>query len=59
VPVSTVDDIEVEVEKKSGADFNKETGEIIWEFTLKPNGTKEFELRYNVEYPKHRNLRLE
>ena len=59
VPVSTVDDIEVEVEKKSGADFNKETGEIIWEFTLKPKDTKEFELRYNVKYPKHRNLRLE
>lgn len=59
VPVSTVQDIEVEVQKSSGAALNAETGEVRWEFTLDPQEKKVFDLRYTVKYPKYQNLVLE
>ncbi len=59
VPVSTTEDIEVNVQNISGAKQNSESGEIKWEFELKPNDKKEFELKYLVKYPKYRNLIVE
>lgn len=59
VPVSTTEEIEVSVQNISGAKRNSETGEIKWEFDLKPNDKKEFELKYSVKYPKNRNLIVE
>ena len=59
VPVSTIEEIEVNVQNVSGAKQNPETGEIKWEFELKPNDKKEFELKYTVKYPKYRNLIVE
>lgn len=59
VPVSTQEEIEVEVQKLSGGIHTTETGEIKWEFTLRPTGQKELELRYAVKYPKSRNLIIE
>lgn len=59
IPVSTLEEIEIELEKSSGARFNEETGEIKWEFKLNPSDKKEFELKYSVKYPKYRNLIIE
>jgi len=59
VPVSTAEDIEVNVLNISGAKHNLETGEIKWEFTLKPVDKKELDLKYSVKYPKFRNLIIE
>lgn len=59
VPVSTSSDIEVEVQNVSNAQYNKETGEIRWNFTLEPNETKVFDLKYAVKYPKNRHLVIE
>ena len=59
VPVSTNQEIEVEVQDKSGAKLDQETGEIKWELTLKPAETKELELKYSVTYPRNRNLIIE
>jgi len=59
VPVSTLEEIEVNVQQASGANHDKETGEIKWEFTLEPSASKELELRYAVRYPKNRNLIVE
>jgi hypothetical protein len=59
VPVSTNEEIEIEIHKKEGSQFQKETGEIKWEFTLEPGNKKELELRYSVKYPKNRNLKIE
>lgn len=56
IPVSTNADIEVTAQNISGAKQNTETGEIKWEFELKPTEKKEFELRYSVKYPKNRSL---
>lgn len=56
VPVSTNEQIEVTTDKLSGGDFNKETGEVKWQFKLEPTAKKEFELKYKVKYPKERVL---
>lgn len=56
IPVSTNADIEVTAQNISGAKQNIETGEVKWEFELKPTEKKEFELRYSVKYPKNRSL---
>jgi len=59
VPVSTLDEIKIEVAKISGAKQNPTTGEIKWEFRLDPKKSKEFNLQYSVKYPKNRNLVFE
>ena len=59
VPVSQLEEIEVEIQKMSGAKHNKEKGEIKWEFSLEPTKKKELELRYSVKYPKSRRLIIE
>ncbi len=59
VPVSTIEEIEVNVQNISGAKQTSETGEIKWEFELSPNDKKEFELKYSVKYPKYKNLIVE
>jgi len=59
VPVSTSDEIEVTVQERSGATHHVETGEIAWEFKLKPADSKSFDLKYSVKYPKNRNLVVE
>ena len=59
VPVSTLEEIKVEILKISGAKHNQETGEIKWDFSIEPNENKIFELNYSVKYPKYRNLIIE
>ena len=59
VPVSKREEIEVDIQDKSGADQNKENGEIKWEFTLKPSEEKNLDLKYSVKYPKYKRLVLE
>jgi len=59
VPVSTAEDIEVNVLNISGSKHDLETGELKWEFTLKPLDKKELNLKYSVKYPKYRNLIIE
>lgn len=56
VPVSQLEEIEVAIQRMSGAMHNKERGEIKWEFSLEPTKKKELELRYSVKYPKSRRL---
>ena len=59
VPVSTIEAIEVSVQNISGGKQNAETGEIKWEFKIKPSDKKEFDLRYSVKYPKNSNVFVE
>lgn len=58
-PVSKLEEIEVDIQNVSGGKLNKESGEVKWEFTLKPMEKKEFDLKYSVKYPKSRNLTIE
>ena len=59
VPVSTLEEIKIEVSEISGAKQDSESGEIKWEFTIDPNESKRFSLKYLVKYPKNRNLIIE
>lgn len=59
VPVSTLEEIEVDIQKISGAKLNSDTGELKWEFKLEPSDQKELELKYSVKYPKNKNLIIE
>ncbi|AUC23959.1 hypothetical protein BTO15_03440 [Polaribacter sejongensis] len=59
VPVSTNDEIKIEVSEISGAKKTPESGEIKWEFTIAPNESKNFILRYLVKYPKNKTIVLE
>jgi uncharacterized protein (TIGR02231 family) len=59
IPVSTMSEIEVNVEKLSGASLDKETGEVKWKITLEPAKKTELELQYKVKYPKDKNLTVE
>lgn len=59
IPISTVSDIEVTVEKLSNGILNKETGEVKWKFTVPAAQKTEFDLFYKVRYPKDKNLTVE
>lgn len=59
IPVSTENEIEVEVKNVSGAKHDVESGEIKWEFNLDPSATQAFDLKYSVKYPKDRALVIE
>lgn len=59
IPVSTNSEIEVKPLEITSGKRNEETGEIKWELELKPNETKDIELRYSVKYPKNRNVVVE
>ena len=58
-PVSTLEEIEVQIQEISAGKHDKETGEVKWEFKLEPSAKKEFTLKYSVKYPKDRKLIIE
>ena len=59
IPVSTLEEIKIELAKNNTGKFNKETGEILWKFELNSNSVKNLQLRYSVKYPKNRNVILD
>lgn len=56
LPISQDSRIEVELEDAIGADFNRETGKLTWKLTLQPLENKEILFKYNVKYPKGKNI---
>ncbi|MCT4614635.1 MAG: DUF4139 domain-containing protein [Marinifilaceae bacterium] len=56
VPVSTLEEILVEIQELSDAKYISDKGEIKWEFNLEPQADKSFIFKYIVKYPKNRNL---
>ena len=56
IPVPALEEIELTVHDVAGADFNKETGEVKWTFSLNSNDHKALNLKYAFKYPKTRNL---
>lgn len=59
IPISTIQEIEVEKEQLSGGKVNDETGEVKWKLNLIPNEKKDLELKYKVKYPKNKTLTIE
>ena len=56
VPVSSNSQIEVTVSDVGGARYNKTTGKLSWEFNLQPAETKKVQFKYEVKYPKDKQL---
>lgn len=56
VPVSSNSQIEVTVSDVGGARYNKNTGKLIWEINLQPAETKKVQFKYEVKYPKDKQL---
>jgi uncharacterized protein (TIGR02231 family) len=56
VPVSQNSQIEVTVSDVGGARYNKETGKLIWNMTLQPSETKKVVFKYEVKYPKDKQI---
>lgn len=59
VPVSTNEQIRVEVEETSGAAYNEATGLLRWSFELPAAETKKLRFGYEVKYPKGKRVDLD
>lgn len=59
LPVSTNKEIEITPNEISGADFNRETGRLIWRMELKPSESKTFRTKYSVRYPRNKTVILD
>ena len=55
-PISKVANIKVEQLESSGAEINKDDGKLTWELKLQPKEKKVLVVKYEVKYPKNRNL---
>lgn len=58
IPVSQVDDIEVELLEKSGGELDELTGFITWREKMKPKADKSYTLSYEITFPKNAQLNL-
>jgi len=59
IPVSTLEEIEINPINISNGKLDSETGIIKWDFQLKTTEKKDIELKYSVRYPKFRTLIIE
>jgi uncharacterized protein (TIGR02231 family) len=56
VPVSQNSAIEVDTQEISGAEMNKATGKLSWNFILEPQAVKQLRVKYQVKYPKNQSV---
>lgn len=56
VPVSQNTQIEVTTLDLGGAKYNKDTGKLTWELELKPNETRKLVYKFEVKYPKDKQI---
>ncbi|WP_345371105.1 mucoidy inhibitor MuiA family protein [Algivirga pacifica] len=56
VPISTDEDIKVELIDISGAEQDEDNGTLKWKLKLKPKQKKVLRVKYEVKYPSGRNL---
>lgn len=56
IPVSQNSQIEVTPVDLANAVYNKDTGKLLWELKLQPNETKKIVFKYEVKYPKDKQV---
>lgn len=54
IPVSKQDDITVELEEKSGAQYTADFGKLLWQLEVPAYGSKTLRFKYWLKYPKDR-----
>ncbi len=55
-PLSTIKEVEVQLDEEGGAMVNKETGVLSWKLDLKPGESKKVRFSYTVRYPKDKRI---
>ncbi len=56
IPVSQNTQIEVSTQDLGGAKFNKNTGKLVWEMEIKPSETRKLVYKFEVKYPKDKQI---
>jgi uncharacterized protein (TIGR02231 family) len=56
VPVSQNAQLEVTVLDAGGANYNKQTGKLIWNLEIKPSETRKVQYKFEVKYPKDKQI---
>ncbi len=56
LPISQNTQIEVNTIDLGGAKFNKDSGKLVWELELKPNETRKLTYKFEVKYPKDKQV---
>lgn len=56
IPTSKDGQVELEILESSDAEIDFTRGRLAWNFRLKPKEKKILEVKYNVTYPKNRNI---
>jgi len=57
IPVSTNEDIEVDLQERNGASLNEDTGELTWNLSIGAGESVTRQFRYEVEYPSGKQIR--
>jgi len=56
IPISTIEEIEVELLESSNANYDKTKGKLQWKFILQPNEEKKLPFKFSVKYPKDKSV---
>ncbi|MBK9460635.1 MAG: mucoidy inhibitor MuiA family protein [Sphingobacteriales bacterium] len=56
IPVSRNADIKVDLDEKSGAEYDEALGKLLWHVALRAGETKRLKLIYTVKYPKDKSV---
>lgn len=56
IPVSSNEDIDVDLQERSDADFNESTGILTWNIELEPSESQTLRFVYEVTYPSDKQL---
>ena len=56
IPLSSAEEVTVELINPSNADYTKETGKLSWNLKLKPSESKTLKFGYIIKYPKRYNI---
>lgn len=59
IPIAAISDISITATELSAGKLNEKTGEVIWELELSPKQQADFQLGYEVKYPKYEKVYLE
>jgi bifunctional DNase/RNase len=51
VPLSSNEDIEIDLKERSGASFDESTGKLKWNIELEPGQAKTLRFVYEITYP--------
>ncbi|RME15083.1 MAG: mucoidy inhibitor MuiA family protein, partial [Bacteroidetes bacterium] len=58
IPLTSVQEIEVELLESSDAGYDKTTGKLSWKLILQPGEEKKLPFKYSVKYPKDKIINL-